>query len=333
MLNSHTKISVVIPVYNSEPYLREAIESVLNQSFKDFELICVNDGSTDGSLQILNEFASKDTRIKLYSKLHCPFPAITKNFGVDRSNGEYVFILDGDDYLSLDLLQNTYNKAKEMDADAVLPDLIFVPKKEKRPDIIGLAGNRNIVLTNRQAVVQSLDWTIHAFALWRGNLIRKLRLEEWGMNSDEYSGRVLFFNCNKIVFSRGSYFYRYNPQSITRKMSTKIFVQPYTIYRLALFLEKNGFDKKISGNTYITAFQTTVTFCGVLAKSGKELTTIDQENAERKVKEVYDLIDKRKVRKYLSHKHGIKKYVWIFLTFLNWSSLKTSSRIYAKLKK
>lgn len=304
--------------------MRETIESVLKQSFQDFELICINDGSTDRSLLILEEYASKDSRVIVYSKPNTGIPAITKNHGIDRSAGEYIFILDADDYLSPDVLQNMYYKSKEMDADVVLPDLVNISEEGEGLTVIGLKGNRNIVLTNRQAVVQSLDWTIHSLGLWRGSLIRKLRFEEFGVNSDEYSYRVWFFNCRKIVFCEGSYFYRHNAQSITRKISVKLCDGPYNTYRLALFLEQNSFDDNIIFNTYSSAFKD----CCFLISIWKELAPVDRAVAERKLKAVYDLIDKDKVRKYLFRECGMKKYIWIISTVLNWSLLKNSFPIY-----
>ena len=105
MLLLAPKISIVMAVYNKAVFLPESVESVLNQAFDNLELICVDAGSTDGSFEILQEYALKDERIKVYRLPFTSVPAITKNFGIDLSKGDYVFNLDADDYLSPDALE------------------------------------------------------------------------------------------------------------------------------------------------------------------------------------------------------------------------------------
>ena len=89
------KISVIIPVYNVEKYLAECLTSVVNQTFKDIEIICVNDGSTDNSPKILKEFAQKDSRIKIINQENQGLSA-ARNTGLDVATGEYVSFIDSD---------------------------------------------------------------------------------------------------------------------------------------------------------------------------------------------------------------------------------------------
>lgn len=324
MLVKHpVKLSVIIPVYNAESFLHSTLDSIIKQSFKEFEIICVNDGSTDQSLQILEQYASKDSRIIVYSKLNSGgIPAATVNYGIDRSQGEYVFRVDADDYLSSNLLQKMYNRAKETDADSVLPDLLFISDEGMVvKSIIGLRGNKAVVLTNRQAASYSLNWTIHGCALWRGSMIRKLRLEEFGMNSDEYSTRVLLFNSNKVVFCEGSYFYRQHAQGITKKISSRSFDQFYTAYRLLIFFEQNKFDEPTLARLQVFSYKTILSVSKLLTEKGKELNMIERANAEKRISSAYQLINKKTIRQYLFCENGAQKYVWIMLTTLNWSLL------------
>ncbi len=107
------KVSVIIPVYNVEKYLRECLDSVINQSLKDIEIILVDDGSTDSSLAICNEYAQKDNRvIVLTQKNEGPGPA--RNNGIKESQSEFVIFLDSDDYYpENDILEELYNNAKK----------------------------------------------------------------------------------------------------------------------------------------------------------------------------------------------------------------------------
>ena len=112
-------VSVVVAVYNVENFLDDCLTSLINQTFTDIEIICVNDGSTDNSLDILNEYASKDDRIKVFSKENGgPGPA--RNYGADRACGEYLFFLDSDDWLDLNAIEILYEKAKADDLDLLI---------------------------------------------------------------------------------------------------------------------------------------------------------------------------------------------------------------------
>ena len=102
------KVSVIIPVYNVEQYLKECLDSVINQTLKDIEIICINDGSTDGSLKILEKYESLDDRIVVFSQENSGLSA-TRNKGMQLSSGEYVYFMDSDDYLELNALEELYN--------------------------------------------------------------------------------------------------------------------------------------------------------------------------------------------------------------------------------
>lgn len=110
------KISIIIPVYNTEKYLRKCLESVVNQTLKDIEIICVNDGSTDNSLKILEEFARLDKRIILKSQKN-KGQAFARNLGLDIAKGEYIGFVDSDDWIDLDYFEKMYAAAKKHNAD------------------------------------------------------------------------------------------------------------------------------------------------------------------------------------------------------------------------
>ena len=111
------KISVIIPVYNVEDYLRECLDSVINQTLDDIEIICVNDGSTDGSLDILNSY--DDGRIRIISQENRGLSA-SRNVGLDNATGDYICFLDSDDYLKLTALEELYPILEEKSLDFVM---------------------------------------------------------------------------------------------------------------------------------------------------------------------------------------------------------------------
>lgn len=110
------KVSVIIPVYNEELYLRECLDSVCAQTLRDIEIICVDDGSTDSSCDILREYVDKDSRVSVYHQQN-QYCGIARNNGLDHSDVEYVTFWDSDDTFEPDALECMYNRAKEVDAD------------------------------------------------------------------------------------------------------------------------------------------------------------------------------------------------------------------------
>lgn len=113
------KISVVVPVYNVENYLADCLDSLVNQTFKDIEIICINDGSPDNSLQILEEYAKKDSRMKVFSQENGGH-AVATNRGISMATGDYLFLMDSDDVLELNALELSYKRAEEKDVDFVI---------------------------------------------------------------------------------------------------------------------------------------------------------------------------------------------------------------------
>ena len=115
------KVSVVLPIYNVEQYLRECLDSVVKQTLKDIEIICVNDGSTDSSLQIIKEFAEKDARIKIIDKPNSGY-GHSMNVGIDAATGEYLGIVEPDDFVSLNMFEELAAVADRVKADIVKAD-------------------------------------------------------------------------------------------------------------------------------------------------------------------------------------------------------------------
>lgn len=114
------KVSVIIPVYNAEKYLKECLDSVINQTLKEIEIICINDCSTDSSLKILEEYAKKDNRIKIFNtEKSSGGPATGRNIGIEKSIGEYIGFIDNDDYIDKRFYEELYKTAKKYDADIV----------------------------------------------------------------------------------------------------------------------------------------------------------------------------------------------------------------------
>lgn len=116
---SKIKVSVIVPVFNVEEYLSTSLDSILNQTLKDIEIICINDGSTDASLDILENYAKKDARIKIISKKN-EGQGIARNIGLDNAQGEFIAFVDSDDFIKEDMLEKSYEKSVSKNLDLVM---------------------------------------------------------------------------------------------------------------------------------------------------------------------------------------------------------------------
>ena len=118
-MNNNIKISIIVPVYNVEKYLRECLDSLINQTLEDIEIICVNDGSTDSSPQILEEYASKDSRIKIFNQKNQGVSSAYNN-GIKQVKGKYFTIVDSDDWIREDSCELLYETIEKRKSDILL---------------------------------------------------------------------------------------------------------------------------------------------------------------------------------------------------------------------
>lgn len=114
-----TKLSVIIPIYNVEKYIPQCLDSILNQAFKDFEIICVNDGSSDNSLSVLQSYKAKDDRIIIIDKKN-EGSGIARNAGLSIAKGDYIYFIDGDDWVEENVFDKIIAKADELNTDILI---------------------------------------------------------------------------------------------------------------------------------------------------------------------------------------------------------------------
>lgn len=110
------KVSIIVPIYNVEKYLKRCLDSLVNQTLNDIEIICINDGSTDGSLEILNEYGRRDDRIVIINQENSGLSA-TRNKGIDIAKGQFIGFVDSDDWVSKDYFEKLYNSAIQNEAE------------------------------------------------------------------------------------------------------------------------------------------------------------------------------------------------------------------------
>ena len=161
------KVSVIIPVYNVEQYLRECLDSVINQTLKEIEIICVDDGSTDSSLEILTEYANRDNRITVIAQqnLHA---GVARNAGLAVARGEYLSFLDSDDFFELNMLEETYNKAKINESDIVICKCRYIDSDTGKIDDLKLDYSLRLDLLPAKETFSAKEISNKAFQFCQG---------------------------------------------------------------------------------------------------------------------------------------------------------------------
>ena len=131
-MNTAPKVSILMPIYNVQYYLRECLDSIVNQTLADIEVICIDDGSTDDSGKILDEYAAKDTRFKIIHKENGGYGK-AMNVGLDIARGEYIGIVESDDYIRPEMYEEQYQIARDNNLDMLKADFLrFIGEGESR---------------------------------------------------------------------------------------------------------------------------------------------------------------------------------------------------------
>lgn len=182
------KVSVIVPVYNVEKYLRQALDSICGQTLKDIEIVCVNDGSTDGSLEILKEYSSKDDRVVVLSQENGGYGK-AMNRGLTAARGEYIGIVEPDDYIDPDMYKDLYMLASYHDLDMVKADFYRFRtaesgEEELEYDALDKRGGGYNIVFNPSEEPERLRYQMNT---WTG-IYRREMIEEHHIRHNETPG-------------------------------------------------------------------------------------------------------------------------------------------------
>jgi glycosyltransferase involved in cell wall biosynthesis len=293
-MSSVPAITVAIPVYNGERYLAETIESLLAQTFRDFQVLFVDDCSSDGSPDLIRQYVERDPRfLLLKTPTNRGSASKVLNFALPHVAGDYFAYSSQDDLYSTDWLSEMYRTARRSGAKATLPDMVYYRAGAvgELEAIRGVDGARVPSISGREAVMLSLDWKVHGFALWKTELVRATGFKEFGIFADEYTVRELFAACETVAFSRGTFYYRQdNPSAITRKRSTGLFDKPYTYVMLSRWLSKNAFPEHFCTREMRRALTDLVGFQMELLDPAADHPKDFRDSAERKLRRVFEAL-------------------------------------------
>lgn len=217
MYENQPLVSIIMPVYNCEKYLTKSIGSVISQSYQNWELIIVDDGSKDKSVSIIESYVEKDRRIRLYkneSEEHGP--GIARNYGMEHISGKYTYFIDADDWIEKDLLQDTVTLAEKMDADIVPFGFVIEDngKQIKKP----LKPCGNFEFQDFKSIANEIvrgTWS-ECHELIRSELLQDVRHNKYKTGEDICFQMDLLCNVRKVCgIDREYYHYRVVKGSIS----------------------------------------------------------------------------------------------------------------------
>jgi len=215
-----TKVSVIIPVYNSSKYLKKCLDSVCNQSLEDIEIILVNDASTDNSLDIIKYYEKNDSRIKLIDMVVNTGPGVSRNIGISFANGEYIGFVDSDDYIDSNMYYELYNKMMQYDVDMVtcgfIKEICGIDYKKILCKSNGSLQEDCIIEPQKNPQIVSEESVSCWNKLYKHDFIEKFSFPE-NLKFEDYPTTINMLGSANSIFSidRNLYHYRIRPNSIT----------------------------------------------------------------------------------------------------------------------
>ena len=323
-----SKVSVIMPIYNAEKYLSEAIESVLNQTYTDFELLLINDKSTDNSKEICKKYNKKDSRIVLLennSESHGPGP--TRNIGLDYATGEYIYFMDADDWIDISLLQYAVNRMRETNADIVQFGVIYERSDGNNPAQYFWRG-KDLLTKDEIRKDFSTYWKENRNSLWmylfRREKVKTIRFENIIIGEDISYIMDALSNADKIAYiKKALYHYRYVEGSTSHRWVENTIECREIIWNHQLnFLKsfQGDMDKlayaEVAYDNYIWAiYQLSSNLCTLSYREKKrELLRIKEAMGFEQYRAIYPLKLQHGIQKvkYMLVKYNLERLLLLF---------------------
>lgn len=221
-MRNHSLISVIVPIYKVQDYLKECIESIINQTYSDIEVILVDDGSPDRCPQMCDEWAKRDSRIRVVHKKNGGLSS-ARNAGLDVAKGEYISFVDSDDFICKDALENLYNRIKDDKSIGITSGLIY------RYQDGSINNFKDQWLCSKEIVIPSSEFLLETMSqktsytvwnkLYRRDVIGNTRFREGRNNEDtlfmyDLGKNIAILNVCMVEIPHYVYYYRYREDSI-----------------------------------------------------------------------------------------------------------------------
>lgn len=217
-------ISVIVPIYKVEEYLKKCVDSIINQTYKNLEIILVDDGSPDNCGKICDFYSIKDHRIRVIHKKNGGLSA-ARNVALDVASGAYITFIDSDDYIEENYISYLYNLAKKNNADISICEYLYITEEDK---VINHPRNdgKIIVMDQEKALYELLNSKLYSNSAW-GKLYKKecfsgVRYPCGKLYEDVPTTYKTFLKCEKIVYgAKALYYYLYRESAISKQSFSK----------------------------------------------------------------------------------------------------------------
>lgn len=297
------KISIIVPIYNVEKYLEQCIESIINQEYKNLEIILVDDGSSDKCSNIIDNYAQKDDRIKAFHKENGGL-SDARNYGLDRATGNYICFVDSDDFVEKDFISSMYNNIKKYKVDIVACNSYEFYNKNK----IKVSNYLNIEKLYNKIEASKYLYIIGYYnvGVWNKMYEKKIweqvRFPVGKKSEDVFVMPKVIDNSNGLYYSSiPKYYYRQREGSITN--SNNINYDAIEASEKAIrFYKKNNMDEVIPCVTQYLIFAYIGIYNNLLCrkKDQKKMKDIRRKALEKKKEITYTEISKsRKIQLFL----------------------------------
>lgn len=239
MIDNNRLVSIIVPVYNAEEYLEECLDSILNQTYSNLEVILINDGSTDKSLNIIESYAEKDSRI-VFDTIINSGPGACRNIGLDRFNGDFVMFVDSDDEICVDLIEillGYISKTSEISMCKFTKNRKKINSGTRQVEKITYEFNDSVKQMYSTGFASSGPYS----KLYGREIFDVLRFPDIPMYEDSAISLQVISKASEVKFvDYYGYYYRFNPESITnKKVSERNFAIINKTNIVLEFVEKN----------------------------------------------------------------------------------------------
>ena len=297
-----SKVSILVAVYNAEPFLPACLDSLINQTHRSIQIICIDDASTDGSLHILDDYAQRDSRIEIIRLTENGGQAHARNCGLQRADGDIICMVDADDWLAADALERLVAAFDEQ-TDCVLFDLRFEYADHQSPYLMP----RFDTLTGEEAFRLSLTWKIHGLYGIRATIHKQHPYDETCRSySDDNTTRIHYLHARQVRRCTGIYHYRQHENSVTHRIN----VQRFDYLRANESMRQQMQQLKV-GEQLLAEYENhrwlnLVDVYMFYHVHGRELTKPDRRRGLQELRRVWQTIDRKALNKKTTAKFGYR---------------------------
>jgi glycosyltransferase involved in cell wall biosynthesis len=317
------KVTVLVAVYNAEKYLPQCLDSLKGQTLRDIQVVCIDDASTDRSLQLLNDYALGDFRFDVIHLQQNRGQAHARNEGLKLARGEHICMVDADDWLEPDALEQAVNQMDEQ-TDCVLFSLRY-DYADGRSEPYPMQPFT--ALTGEEAFRLSLTWKIHGLYLVRADIHRRHPYDETcRLYSDDNTTRLHYLASRQVRLSAGIYHYRQHADSMTHKVDVSRFDYLRANESMRRQLLEIGVGQDILREYECHRWLNLVGVYMFYFLHGSQLPQADRSYGLSELRRAWESIDRTSLPASLTHKFGYYPCRW-------WCLFRMEENLYFSLRR